>query len=828
MARTTKEFLAELGIRVSISEAANTITFSNNLSLSNTSGIKANNSFGTSGQVLTTNGSAIYWGSGGGAGGVNTAAEYTWTNNHIFLDNMVINSAAAAVGLSVDTSRSNNFAAISATGNLTAIRSSLSDNSATTRISHSNTTSGKSYSVYGDSGAYFAKDLELGEGIVANGVQGNAGEILTSDGTKVYWASAAISVNTTAKYIWANTHQFLADVTLDGINANGSVGNPGQFLSSDGSKVYWTSGGGANVNTAADYTWTNNHTFLDNVVINSSAAAYGLSVDSSRSNFFGIFAKASNSAAISAQGDFSAIRTNLSNNSVTTNISYFDPTSNKVYSVYGDAGAYFGKDVILGEGIVANGTQGTAGQVLTTDGNKVYWGTGGGAGGVNTAASYTWTNSHIFQANASFGAAATVGQRIVDITTPDGYIPIVRGDTNAGWQFQTESGGTKKAAIYLAGDNIYFGTSDASITSTQLIANKRVYMTLQDGGISTEIFTAHKNQFNPSLGVLINKPDGPTQLGTLTVGSANDGSGIAVKMNNKDKYMYTGTDGDGTYKFGVNFEGGVFSTGLMVNKNDPTYNPERDVDITLSRNGYIPIIRGDQDSGWQFQTESGGTRKSSIYMSGQNGGTLSINAADNVPRLQMVTNDEFAVYTAGGNSKMFRVYRNQGGLTDGITINRGDSGPFQLGTLSIDSDGGGGGVSVKMNNDDKVMFVGCNRSSDPKFYVNGGGRVHAVEFLNDIPALTEVATSEYPIGLEELKNISPLLFKNKDGNSSVTYDVKSLASIAPHVISYEIPPGAEEKEARFNVSTTIGLLINAVKELSEKVEVLEGRLKTKK
>lgn len=58
-------------------------------------------------------------------------------------------------------------------------------------------------------------------------------------------------------------------------------------------------------------------------------------------------------------------------------------------------------------GLIANGSLGSAGQVLHTNGTTVYWDTddtGGGSGSVNTAAQYVWTNTHIFNANLTANA----------------------------------------------------------------------------------------------------------------------------------------------------------------------------------------------------------------------------------------------------------------------------------------------------------------------------------------------------------------------------------------------------------------------------------------
>lgn len=74
MAKTAKQFLAEFGNRVGV--LANTVSISNNVSLTQgsdlimqpTSGVFANGSFGQFGQVLTSNGSAVYWNTSGGGG----------------------------------------------------------------------------------------------------------------------------------------------------------------------------------------------------------------------------------------------------------------------------------------------------------------------------------------------------------------------------------------------------------------------------------------------------------------------------------------------------------------------------------------------------------------------------------------------------------------------------------------------------------------------------------------------------------------------------------------------------------------------------------------
>jgi hypothetical protein len=91
-------------------------------------------------------------------------------------------------------------------------------------------------------------------------VGSTTGQVVSTDGTSVYWAAAAAGVNAAATYSWTNNHTFNANLTIGsvgelivtagaGIYANGSVGTLGQVLTSNASSVYWSTvaggGGGA-------------------------------------------------------------------------------------------------------------------------------------------------------------------------------------------------------------------------------------------------------------------------------------------------------------------------------------------------------------------------------------------------------------------------------------------------------------------------------------------------------------------------------------------------------------------------------------------------------
>lgn len=71
-----------------------TIGATGELIIANGAGILANGSFGTAGQSLTSNGTGVYW----GAGGVNTASQFSWTNTHSFSANVTLSGALIANG----------------------------------------------------------------------------------------------------------------------------------------------------------------------------------------------------------------------------------------------------------------------------------------------------------------------------------------------------------------------------------------------------------------------------------------------------------------------------------------------------------------------------------------------------------------------------------------------------------------------------------------------------------------------------------------------------------------------------------------------------------
>ena len=151
--------------------------------------------------------------------------------------------------------------------------------------------------------------------------------------------------------------------------------------------------------------------------------------------------------------------------------------------------------------VYANGSPGTSGQVLTTNGTSTYWSTVAG-GGVNTAAQYTWTNTQTFQANVSFTGNG------IGISSNTGAI-YLGGLADNNWKIGRNTGSTTKwrytnnsidiitansnlegFAIGLISGNSYFETG---YLGTFVAANLTIGNTSSNSTINSTAFSGSAN-----------------------------------------------------------------------------------------------------------------------------------------------------------------------------------------------------------------------------------------------------------------------------------------------------------------------------------------------
>jgi hypothetical protein len=404
---------------------SNTITANvANITTANISTLSANGSTGTAGQVLTSNGTGLYWST---ISGVNTATIYAWTNNHafngsmvqvnanLFVSGIVSNNSLGLAG-QVLTSNGTKTYWSTPTANVTAISTNtvvtnnvISNNMSVTYITANGSTgtAGQVLTSNG-TGSYWATPAAFSvntadnytwtnihtfssnvtynanvslKTIIANGIVGANGQVLASNNGNIYWATpASFSINTAAQYIWTNTHSFSSNVTIGPLIANGSLGTNGQVLASNGNAPYWMSIAG--VNTALQYTWTNTHTYNGQVVLNS--------------NLFVM--------SVFANGSTGAAGQTLTSNGASTYWSNVNTAVNTALTFAWTNTHSFTSNVTIGP-LIANGSLGTNGQVLASNGTSTYWKNDSDFA-TNTAAAYVWSGAHLF--GATLGVVGTL------------------------------------------------------------------------------------------------------------------------------------------------------------------------------------------------------------------------------------------------------------------------------------------------------------------------------------------------------------------------------------------------------------------------------------
>jgi len=249
-----------------------------------------NYNLATLGQILTVNtvsntavfANAVSVGNSTVNVSINSTAFTGTTNNTSYVGSVTAANVVSNAQLSA------NLANYTTTAGLSSYQTTagLNANIAAYLPTYSGIVNGSTISV----GTYFiANDsqLTIGTGIElsSNGSVGSAGQVLTSNGAlgSPYWSTIS-GVNVAAQYAWTNTHSFskvvtyTANVSVNGaIIANGGAGTSGQVLtSSAGGNVYWsTISGGGSVDTTAQYNWTNTQTFSNTVTLVSSLIANG-------------------------------------------------------------------------------------------------------------------------------------------------------------------------------------------------------------------------------------------------------------------------------------------------------------------------------------------------------------------------------------------------------------------------------------------------------------------------------------------------------------------------------------------------------------------------
>lgn len=213
---------------------ANTISVAGNVTFQSTAALIANGAMGSNGQILTSNGTGLYWANAAATGVTNvatgsglTGGPITSTGTVSVLANSGITANATglfvaqgtgtvvnATGVHVNSSYIATIAANSATGSLTNAFTvgtasffvangnfGVGNSSPTTRLSVNGTT-------------FLSANVTIANGaaLIANGAMGTAGQVLTSNGTGLYWSSGGGGGNFNVNI--SNSVGFAANSTL--------------------------------------------------------------------------------------------------------------------------------------------------------------------------------------------------------------------------------------------------------------------------------------------------------------------------------------------------------------------------------------------------------------------------------------------------------------------------------------------------------------------------------------------------------------------------------------------------------------------------------------
>ena len=330
--------------------------------------IIANGSFGTANQVLSSNGTGLYWADvAAGAtfvrqlftanSTVNTS--FTITNGYtVNAIDIYKNGVKLIVGTEV-TANNGTSITLAAPATIGTIIDVVGLLSAAIYSLNINTVS-QGFAFSWTNNHVFNSNVTFNSAIIANAVPGTANQVLSSNGTGVYWGDVAagatfvrqtFTANSTVNTSFTITNGYTVnaiDVYENGvklINGTDVTANNGTTITLANSALVGTtvdvvgllsvSMYSLNINTVSQgfaFSWTNNHVFNSNVDFYSALTANSITVGNSTVNSV------------------------INSTSLTAN----------AISVSGNATI---------NAIIANGSLGTANQVLLSNGTGIYWST---------------------------------------------------------------------------------------------------------------------------------------------------------------------------------------------------------------------------------------------------------------------------------------------------------------------------------------------------------------------------------------------------------------------------------------------------------------------
>jgi hypothetical protein len=312
-------------------------------------------------------------------------------------------------------------------------------------------------------------DLKISRGLIANGGYGAAGQVLTTNGSSAYWSTVNGSINTssvTTGSLQANSIAITSGtLTVGNSTVNTDIGN--NYISVGNTTSF--------INVYSSYIKIGNTTV--NATINSTF----FTATSNNTSFVGSVSAAN----VVSNAQLSA---NLASYAALSGATFTGPVS-------------VASSNLTVKGIIANGSLGTNGQILASNGTSVYWTADQGSVNATTVSTQTLSANAISISSGTLTVGNStvntdIGNNYVSVGNTTSFINVYSSYIQIG---NTVANATINSTTYTGTSNntSFVGTVSAAnvVSNAQLSANLANYQTTAGLSANVATLTANNTSF---------------------------------------------------------------------------------------------------------------------------------------------------------------------------------------------------------------------------------------------------------------------------------------------------------------------------------------------
>tara|TARA_Y100001937_G_scaffold114775_1_gene164874 strand:- start:326 stop:1606 length:1281 start_codon:yes stop_codon:yes gene_type:complete len=382
--------------------------------------------------------------------------------------------------------------------------------------------------------------------------------------------------------------------------------------------------------------------------------------------------------------------------------------------------------------------------------------------------------STITSSGASAADDITAGDAAVTISTSSGNITIDNGSSDDDIIFKGTDGGSDITALTLDMSDAGRATFNGSIDIGGGLITRTGDLTLD---VSGDIIL-------DADGENIKFLDGGTERGQIDMGSAN----FTLRASTSDKDMI----------FRVN-DGGSEIVAMTIDASEAANIKVESGNVLMETAGKYVQVAGSSSTYWAIGSTGGsnppGTASTSLAFHHWDGSAwnneVEFDSSGNI------TLDGSIVFS--NNSKLRQD-------SAGLIMETLDS---DEDLLFIGNDGGNVIIAARMDMSDGGHLI-CNNN------VTAFGSTSDIKLKENIEVI--------PDALDKVKQLKGITFNyKKDGKRSTGLIAQDLEKVLPEVVYETSDINDEDKHLAVRYGNTVGLLVEAIKELSEKIQKLENK-----